>query len=196
VVALVVAAFLLFVGGWLVFKPSRNNAISTATTPVTGQTSLATPAATATDPVKLDSVETADFKYVKPSGWAEISTKTLESTGAASGIGRPTDPVATFSIKVSNAIPKDSNDLKNSTLNELKKFTNFQLLSDADTKVDGQADQKFTYTFTSGSNKITQQMNVIPYKQKTFFLLFHSTTADFDKQTSDFAGILSNFHFK
>mgnify|MGYP001570262267 CR=1 FL=1 len=182
--------------GWMVFKPSSKTA--TAPTPASSQTTQPTSTTKGADPAKLVTIGTADFKYSKPVGWAEISPKTLDSTGAASGIGRPTEPVATFSVKVSNAVPKDNNDLKNSTLNELKKFTNFQLVSDVDTKVDGQAGRKFTYNFSdsSGNNKTTQQMSVVPYKQKTFFLLFSSTAADYDKQTGDFSAILSGFKFK
>ena len=187
-----VAVVMLLTAGWLAVKPSHKApAIST---PGASQTTSATKGA---DPAKLVTIETADFKYGKPVGWAEISSKTLDSTGAASGIGRPTEPVATFSIKVSNAVPRDNNDLKNSTLNELKKFTNFQLMSTVDTKVDGQAGQKFTYNFSdsSGKNKTTQQMSVVPYKQKTFFLLFSSAAGDYDKQTDDFASILASFKF-
>ena len=71
-------------------------------------------------------------------------------------------------------------------------------MSTVDTKVDGQAGQKFTYNFSdsSGKNKTTQQMSVIPYKQKTFFLLFSSAAGDYDKQTDDFASILASFKFK
>jgi hypothetical protein len=193
-VVAVVAVAVLLVAGWLAFKPSPK----TPTTTSTPDTSQNTPGTKGADPAKLVTIETADFKYAKPVGWAEISQKALDSTGAASGIGRPTEPVATFSIKVSNATPKDNNDLKNSTLNELKKFTNFQLVSNVDTKVDGQAGQKFTYNFSgsSGKNKTTQQMSVVPYKQKTFFLLFSSATADYDKQAGDFSAILSTFKFK
>ena len=189
-----VAVAVLLVAGWLAFKPSHKTPTTTST-PGASQTTSTTKGA---DPAKLVTIETADFKYDKPVGWAEISSKTLDSTGAASGIGRPTEPVATFSIKVSNATPKDNNDLKNSTLNELKKFTNFQLVSAVDTKVNSQAGQKFTYNFSDagGNNKTTQQMSVVPYKQKTFFLLFTSTAADYDKQAGDFASILSSFKFK
>ncbi len=188
---------LLAAGGWLAFKPSQKTATTTST-PATSQTTQPASTTKGADPTKTVLIETADFKYAKPTGWAELSPKILDSTGAASGIGRPTEPVATFSIKVSNAVPKDNNDLKNSTLSELKKFTNFQLVADVDAKVDGQAGQKFTYNFSdsSGKNKTTQQMSVVPYKQKTFFLLFSSAATDYSKQTNDFANILSSFHFK
>lgn len=192
VVALVAVAVLL-VASWLVFKPSPKTS-----TPTGGQTSGQAQTTTPSSASSQTYVETADFKYSKPVGWAKISQKTLDFTGAASGIGRPTEPVASFNIKISNAIPKDNNDLKNSTLSELKKFTNFQLTSTVDTKVDGQAGQKFTYNFSdsSGKNKTTQQMSVVSYKQKTFFLLFSSAAADYDKQAGDFNNILASFKFK
>lgn len=191
-----VAVAMLLSAGWLAFKPSPKTP-ATISTPGTSQTTTTTTTKGA-DPAKLVTIETADFNYAKPAGWAEISPQTLASTGAASGIGRPTEPVATFSIKVSTTVPKDNNDLKNGTLNELKKFTNFQLVSDVDTKVDGQAGQKFTYSFSgsSGNSKTTQQMSVVPYKGKTFFLLFSSAATDYDKQAGDFSAILASFKFK
>src|SRR5258708_33133793 len=88
------AIVLVLVAGWLVFKPSPKT--TTTNNPVTSQTTNATPAAKGADPAKLVTIETADFKYSKPVGWAEISPNALASTGAASGIGRPTEPVATF----------------------------------------------------------------------------------------------------
>ncbi len=181
--ATVLAIAILATGGWLIFKPDNKNP------------TLATKGANL---AKQVSIETADFKYSKPVGWIELSPKVLDSTGAASGIGRPSEPVATFSVKVLDTTPKDNNDLKKSTLNGLSEFTNFQLVSDVDTKVDGQAGQKFTYNFsnTSGNNKTAQQMSVVPYKQKTFYLLFSSAAADYDKQTGDFTNILASFHFK
>jgi hypothetical protein len=189
-----VAVAMLLAAGWLAFKPSPKT--TTTSTPGTSQS---TQAAKGADSTQTVTIETADFKYAKPVGWVEISSKTLGSTGAASGIGRPTEPVATFSIKVSNATPKDSNELKNSALDDIKKNApNFALLSSVSTKVDGQTGQKFTYNFSdsSGNNKTTQQMSVLPYKQKTFFLLFSSAAADYNKQTGDFTSILNTFKFK
>ncbi len=190
------AVAMLLSAGWLIFKPSPKSTTTVAGGAAGSQTTQTT--TKGASPTKLVTIETSDFKYSKPVGWAEISPKILDSTGAASGIGRPTEPVATFSIKVSNAIPKDNNDLKDTTLGELKKFTNFQLVSDVDTKLDGQPGQKFTYSFSgsSGDNKTIQQMSVVPYKGKTFFLLFSSAAADYDKQTGDFSAILGTFKFK
>src|SRR5438105_512962 len=115
VVATAAVVLLVIAGGWLAFKPSPKT--PTTTKPITNQPTQATTTTKGADPSKTVTIETADFKYGKPTGWAELSPKILDSTGAASGIGRPTEPVATFSIKVSNAVPKDNNDLKNSTLN-------------------------------------------------------------------------------
>lgn len=195
VAALVVAG--LLAAGWFAFKPEPKPT-TTATKPTTSQTTDTTTTERGADPAKLVAIETADFKYEKQAGWAEISPILLESTGAASGIGRPTEPVATFSIKVSSSVPKDNNDLKNSTLNELKKFTNFQLTTDTNIKVDNQSGQRFVYNYTDseGQNKSTQQMDVVVYKQKTFFLLFSSSADDYSKQTKDFDQILKGFQFK
>ena len=136
----------------------------------------------------------ADFSYQSPAGWADMSKQVLDASGAASGISHQTSPTATFTIKVSNAIPKDTNDLKNSTLNELKKFSNFALIANVDTNINGKTGQKFTYTFSdkNGNNKVKQEINVVVYNQKTFFLLFSSSESDFAKQSADFPQILSN----
>ncbi len=190
------AVVVLLTAGWLAFKPSHK-APTTTSTPVTSQTTRATPATKGADPAKLVTIEAADFKYAKPVGWAKISQKTLDSIGAASGIGRPTDPVASFSINESDSIPKNNDELKNSVLSAPKHLQNFELISSETLKIDGQGGQKFTYTFTdSTGNKITQQTSVVVYKQKAFILLFSSAAANYDKQTGDFANILASFHFK
>ena len=142
---------------------------------------------------------TADFSYQKPAFWAEMSQKLLGASGAASGIAHPNAPVATFTIKVSPSTPSNESELKNSSLNDIKKNAhNFALVSSVETTVDGQRGQKFTYSFTdlTGQNKLIQQMSVIPYKGKTFFLLFSSAAPDFDKQKAGFTDILSSFQFK
>ncbi len=189
------AVAVLVLGAWLAFKPDSTR---TTNTPVTGQTTQATASTKGADPSKAVLIEADGFRYEKPAGWAEISSKTLESNGSASGIGRPTEPVATFGVRIADSTPKDSNDLRNGTLSELRKFTNFQLVSDVNTKVDNQSGQIFVYSFSDseGKNKTTQQMSVIPYKGKTFFLLFSSAAANYDKQTAEFNKILVSFKFK
>jgi len=150
------------------------------------------PSAQALQPAKT---EAADFTYQKPQGWVAIAKDRLGSSGAISGIGRPTEPKVTFSVKVSDSVPKDSNDLKNNALNDIKKNApNFALVSSADTKVDGKSGQKFIYVFGS-QDRIKQEMTVIIYKQKTFFLLFTAAEADFDKSSAEFAQILADFKF-
>ncbi len=196
VVGLAIAA-LVVGGGWLAFKPSHKTSFP-ATGQKTGQVLTAPSSSQTGDASNLPYIETAEFKYVQPANWVQMSQKVLDVSGASSGIARPTAPAATFSIKVSAAIPKDNDDLKNSTLNELKKFSHFALITSADTKVDGKNGQKFIYSFsdTSGQNKVIQYMSVVVNKNKTFFLLFSSAAGDYDKQAGDFASILSSFHFK
>lgn len=188
------AILIIAFGGWLVFKPSNNK--GPAQTSTQTQT-VSTTAGSAAIPTQAY-IETADFKYLKPSGWVEISQNSLDSSGATSGIARPSSPTASFTIKVNQAVPKDDNDLKNSTLTELKNFLHFNLISTSSVSVNGKHGQQFVYSYsdTSYQNKITQNINVVVNRQKTFFLLFSSSAGDYDRQTSDFSAILSSFSFK
>lgn len=140
-------------------------------------------------------IETQDFSYKRPSGWAELSQEVLNSSNASSGIGRTPAPSATFTVRSSAATPSDATDLKNSTINELKNLSNFELINSVDKQVDGKSGQKFTYRY-GNADKLKQELYVVVYKQKTFFLLFTSANADFDKQTGDFDKILADFKFK
>ncbi len=139
--------------------------------------------------------DTANFTYQKPADWANLSQEQLTASVATSGIVRSASPVATFMVKVSSSVPKNNADLKSSTLAELQKLTSFSLVSNTATKVDGKSGQKFTYTFNN-NDKTRQEMSVLIYKQKTFFLLFTATDADFSKASVDFAKILADFKFK
>ncbi|GEM_PF-1298778 len=197
VVAGVATALLVAGGAWLAFGRGDNKP-ATTTVPGTSQTTPALLATKGADPAKLVTIEVTEFKYDKPAGWAQMAQKVLDSSGAASGIARPAAPTATFTIKVNSAVPKDNNDLRDSTLTELRKFSHFSLISSADTKVDSKSGQKFVYSFSdiNDENKVTQNISVVVNKQKTFFLLFSSAAADYDKQTGDFAAILGSFHFK
>jgi len=185
------AVAVLLVAGWIVFVRDNKSA-----TPTGGQTSGQAQTTTPSSASSQTYVETADFKYSKPVGWAKISQKTLDSTGAASGIGRPTEPVASFLINISDSIPKNNDELKNSVLSPPKNHRDFELILSESVKIDGHAGQKFAYSYTdSTGNKITQQESVVVYKQKAFILLF-STTADYNKQAGDFNNILASFKFK
>ena len=196
VVAAAAIVVLLAVGSWLVFKPKHQSLTPQNPQPVGVQAGQTTTGQRGADPTKLVTIETADFSYAKPAGWAEISPKALN--GANSGIGRPTVPVATFTIKVSSVVPKDDAEVKDSVLSAPKYLPNFGLISSESTKVNGQPGQKFIYSYTDskGSNKITSNMSVVVYKQRSFFLLFSSGADDYDKQVGDFDKILASFKFK
>lgn len=195
-VTIVAAAALLVAGVWLAFKPEPKNTTQPPSQK-TGQVQVGSssqPDATS----NLPYVETADFKYQKPDGWALMSQKALDASEASSGIGRPISPAGTFIVKATDSTFKDTNELKNATLEGLKKFAYFQLLSSAETKVDGKSGYKFIYSFSdkNGENKLTQQMSVTINKDRVFLLLFSSTTDDYDKQTGEFNKILDSFQFK
>lgn len=187
-------------GGWQIFSSDHKSTPSTQTTKPTGVSTGQPAAANNTSGIATTPfIETADFKYELLSGWAGLKKEVLEQAGASSGIGRVANLAATFRTKVSPSTPKDNNELKNSTLDDVKKNApNFTLLSSVSTKVDGQAGQMFTYSFTDtdGKNKIRQQLSAIPYKGKTFFLLASAVDSDFDKQTGEFKKILDSFRFK
>jgi len=136
-----------------------------------------------------------DFSYQKPKDWATLSKEALDPHDAVSGMSRIAAPAASFTVKVSSSTPKSDDELKNSTLDDIKKnASNFELISSGATNIDNHAGQKFTYKYGSG-NKTKQELSVIVYKQKTFFLLFTAAEADFDKQQADFDKILSDFKF-
>jgi len=138
--------------------------------------------------------ETSDFRYPILSGWSKLSQTALNSQGAISGIGHTSNPISSFSVKVSSNTPRNNVDQKDSTISELNKLSNFELLLYEETTVDGKTGQKFTYCF-GDNTKTKQELIVIVYKQKTFFLLFSSDETDFNNQTTDFSKILSSFIF-
>src|SRR3989338_2741647 len=191
-IALAVVATLA-VGGWLAFNPNSSSTQATEPVNISGGQSVSQ------DASGTAFIETADFKYEIPAGCKQRKRKVLEQSGASSGFGRVASSSATFATRVSSSTPKNDDELKNNSLDDIKKNApNFALLSSLSTKVDGRSGYKFTYSFTDkdGQNKLRQQMNVIPYKGKTFFLLFSSAAADYDKQTTEFNKILVSFKFK
>ncbi len=187
VVALAAVIALLVGGAWLVFKPDHHP--SSAAKPIT------VTSGTSSSGVPTTFIETSDFKYEMPAGWLQLNQSVLDQSGATSGIARISPLAATFKTSLDPSTPKDDS----SVLNIFRKNApNFALLSSSDTQVASQAGRQFIYSFTDtdGKNKVRQQLNVIPYKGRTFFLLFSTIDSDFDKQTGDFSAILSNFHFK
>ena len=189
--------------GWLVLKPDpKDNTASNQTTnpvgapagqPASGGVSVTKDAA------GTAFIETADFKYQIPASWVQMKKEVLDQIGATSGIGSVSNLTAIFKTSVSSSTPKDDNQLKNNTLDDIKKNApNFALLSSLSTKVDGQSGYKFIYSFTDkdGQNKLRQQLSAVPYKAKTFFLLASSSDGDFDKQKGEFDKILNSFRFK
>lgn len=194
VTLLVVVA--LLAGGWLAFGREKVNSPQSVDQP-SSQTqvdSSSQPGAIS----NLPYVETKEFKYQKPDGWTLMTQKALDAAEAASGIGRPISPAGTFIIKLSDSTFKNSNELKDATLEGLKKLTYFSLASSEETKIDGRSGYKFIYSFSdrNGANKLTQQMYAVINKDKVFLLLFSSTAADYDKQTAEFNKILVSFKFK
>lgn len=192
----VLAAAGLAAAGWFIFRPESNTTITT-TQPVTNQTTQVTSTEKGADPQKAVYIEVEDFEYEKPAGWAEIAKNTLVASGANSGIGRPIEPVATFTVKVTSDAPSND-EIRKAVLDGPQKLPNFVLATSTGTKVDNQAGQKFVYSFTDskGENKSTQEMNVVVYNKKTFLLLFHTPAADYAKQINDFSAILNSFKFK
>lgn len=168
---------------------------SKVTAPTGQGTNQAPPASVA----KSLDVATSDFHYTKPIGWATLAKTDLDAKGAASGIILATTPSASFTVKISASVPNSTTELKNSTLNDIKaNAPNFVLISSTSLKVNNQAGQSFIYTFTdkAGQNKLRQQLVAIPYKGKTYFLLFSSNDTDFGARQADFDKILTSFKFK
>lgn len=201
---LALAAVAALLAGWLIFKPD-NKSPSPATqtgqaaTVQTGQSGTANAEPKTTEQPLGTFIEKADYKYAVPSGWAEMSKEVIQRTEADSGIGRITDLAATFRIKIAPSTPSNDNELKNNTLNDVKRnAVNFTLVSTNSTKVDSKPGYVFVYTFTdtSSKQKFRHQLSAVPNKGKTFFLLASSVDSDFDKQVAEFQKILASFKFK
>lgn len=172
--------------GWFPHKST-----TTTTTPASSTVTKAP------DPATTSTIDAGVFTYSKPAGWATITKTVLDTSGAVTGIGRTSTPTTTLLIKVSDSVPKNNDELVNSVLSAHKLLQNFQLISSVTTKVNGQSGQKFTYSYAQSTDtKLTQQMNVVVYKQKTYIILFSSLTPDYNQQTADFAKILDSFKFK
>jgi hypothetical protein len=140
-------------------------------------------------------IETTDFKYQQPAGWAKLSKATLDSSGAVSGIGRLSVPTATFMVKVANTVPANDTDLKTSTLAELHKLTKFELVSVTSTTVNGKNGVEFIYKFGGDKDRIQQDLRVVTYKGKTYFLLSNQPDPDLI-HNNDLSAIVSSFKFK
>lgn len=136
-------------------------------------------------------IKTGDFTYKPLSGWSILSKETLAASDATSGIGT-SSPAATFTIKVSSAVPKNNQEQEQATLSELKKLSHFELLSSGDAKIDSKDAKKLVYRF-GDSSKVKQELYVIVNNQKTYFLLFSSSEQNFDKKRADFDKILEDF---
>lgn len=137
------------------------------------------------------------FTYDKPTEWAILAKERLDSVGAITGTGRPPGLSATFTVRVSEALPKNDNDLRDSTLAELKKLPGFTSLASTKTTIDGKSGYKFSYISTPAKNeKVKQDLVVVANAGKTFFLLFSSPSEDFDKYAAEFTAILNSFKFK
>lgn len=144
-----------------------------------------------------------DLTYQKPKGWAKLSKAVLESSAANSGIALPATsssgttgpPIASFTVRVVPSIPKDNNDLKNSTLEVLKKLSKFELVSNTDTKVAGKTGQKFAYTYED-KTKMEQELTVVVYNKKTYFILAYADATKFNAQSAEFAKIVGSITFK
>lgn len=192
-VAVLAVVLVAVVAGYLIFNKSDGSSKPATTT----SKESAYQAKTNPKITKPATVAAADFDYQKPAGWAKLAQDTLDLSTATSGIGQATKPGAQFTVKVSSSTPLNADDQKNSTLAQLKQLSSFELLASGDTNVDGKAGQIFTYTF-SGTDKIKvkQQLGVVVYKQKTFFLLFSSADSDFGRLQPEFNQILTGFKFK
>lgn len=140
------------------------------------------------------SIEAGSFDYPRPANWVKLSKEFLDSNSANSGIGYLNQPV-TFMVQVSDSVPSIETELKNSTLKAIQKLENFELISSESTKVDNISGQKFIFRF-GGQEKSKKEMNVVVYKNKTYFLLYAAPEADYDKYLADYSSILSGFKFK
>lgn len=186
-ILILVIIIALAAAGYYYFRPEQ---------PATPSGSSGTSTAKPSDTGKAESVyvETKDFKYAKPSGWVKLSQSALDKNAATSGIGLFGKPVF-FTVQVNNSAPGSSSELKNSTLNVIKKLPGFVLISSGSTKLDGQAGQKFVYQ-TSDQSKTRAELTAVIHNKKTFFLLFSVADQNFDDYRADFTAIEKSFQFE
>lgn len=142
------------------------------------------------------------FTYQKPSGWAKLSKQFLDDGGAASGVALPDTttadalPHATFVIKMSDTTPKDDAELKNHSIDDIKKNApNFKEVSSESIQLDGESGQKFVYTFGE-TDKTKQELYVAAHSGKTYFLLCSANETVFTEHQADCDSISSSFKFK
>lgn len=179
---IVAVVFLMAIVAFFTFGTSKKNTTQGKTNPQVAQAVY---------------IETTDFKYQKPTGWEKLSTEFLNKEGSVSGIATAPTATVRFTIAMQPVSSSPANDaeLKDSTLNTLKKLQNFELIGSGDTKVDGKSGQTYTYRY-GDKIKTKQELTTVAYKDNVFLIKFTSTDSDFDNQKTDFSKILTSFKFK
>ncbi|OGL35981.1 hypothetical protein A3F65_02675 [Candidatus Saccharibacteria bacterium RIFCSPHIGHO2_12_FULL_47_16b] len=142
------------------------------------------------------SIESSNFDYPRPDGWIKLSQTALKDVKAESGLGHGAPPpIGLFlvSVDTSTSLPKNNDDLKNQALKTIPK--NIELISSGDTTISDQPAIKLTYKIT-GSQPSKNEVNVVVYNKKIYYLLVTAAEKDFDSQRADFDRILTGFKFK
>lgn len=155
-----------------------------------------------TQPPQSSSIPTAiesrnkDFEYPRPDGWIKLSQTALNDSKADSGLGHGAPPpIGLFLVSVDtpSSLPKNNNDLKTQALRTIPK--NIELISSGDTTISGQPAIKLIYKIT-GSQPSKNEVSVVIYNKKIYYLLVTAAEKDFDGQRADFDKILTGFKFK
>jgi hypothetical protein len=143
-------------------------------------------------------INTQAFSYDMPAGWAAIPSETSTAKGSVSSILKASVPTATFDIAVESASTTPSNitSLKNDTLNTIKKFPGYVLVSNSSIKIGGQDGQRYIYSRTVSGGKTRQELVVTIYKKQAYSLLFTVADSDFAALSKDFDKIVASFKFK
>src|SRR5690348_3776117 len=71
-------------------------------------------------PTNQNQPTAVSYSFVTPSGWQPLTASYLGQSGAKSGIGVGAGPVASFLVRVSDAVPTNADDQKQSVLSELQ----------------------------------------------------------------------------
>lgn len=189
-IILILLVLIVAVGGGLYALNNLNNS------PAASSSNNTTNKNAATDKNKNSEeyVETEEFKYLVPGGWAKVDPDQLQSAGAVSGIATVSLPITQFRVAVEPAStsPDSLDSFKQATLQAIQKFQNFKIITEGPIEVSGQ--NGYRYTYKLGSDNMAQQdFIIVLHKDKAFSLLFTGPESNFKSQAPVLNKIISSF---
>ncbi len=183
---LLIIVLVLGLGGLMVARRHNN---AQPTTPAPTQTT-----SVGTD--HKDYVDTTDLKYPLPKGWTTLSQAKLNAQQAVSGItNSATGAEFSVAIEPGASSPASQPALNSDTLDALKRFPNFTLVTNDSLTIGGQAAQRFVYKL-DGQPPTKNVLIVSLHNKQAFSLLFTSKETDFDSLSANLSQIIAGYSFK